>query len=148
MRRHWRLVHRSSDLYESEWVVALSEEPAWAHLAESVWNGLCVATRGWIGGHGQSRLYNAVVWRVPAGRPKWDRSVPEDPWLENSLGSVLHRLESWMLTRSDVHMNEIVEIPITADVARQIDGEFVEDVRDLDDEAPGAGLAAEVRRGQ
>lgn len=144
MVRYWRLSHR---LYSPQaWTIHLSEEPAWAHVVETVWNGLCVVTRGWVGGHGQSRLYNSVVWRVPIGRSRWDRSEPGRPWLENSLGSVLYSVENWMLTRSAEHGHEIVEIPITEEIARQIDEEFVEDILNLHDEAPGADLAGKVRR--
>lgn len=110
------------------WSVQLREEPWWAQLLDSAWDRACGLSHGWLGGHNLPEVF----WRIPLGRPQWDRDDPDDPWLENSVASRLYNLESFMLGWGHRHGRDVVTVPITENVARAINPEFVEDWLDED----------------
>lgn len=101
--------------------------PKWRKVVESVWEGLCWATRGVIAGHGCPQL----MWKVPVWRPKRD----EDGWLINSVAGKLNDLEGCVLgVLADYRPYEVAEVPISVEVARRLAPEMVEILEEDNDE--------------
>lgn len=91
-------------------------------ILEWVWNKLCILTWGWAGGHGMPHL----LWYLPVGWPKWDRSDPDDHYLVNSLPVVLMELENRILFLRDRRNKEklVADIDVTVETVVKIQPDF------------------------
>lgn len=122
MRRTWSL-----SASRDGWAVHVREEPRWAQLFEAGWELFCRLTRGWAGGHGMP----GWGWRIPIGRPRWDRDDPDEPLLINSLAGKLNSVEQWALSRTHAHGRELAEIRVDELAAQKIQPEFVEEMAEI-----------------
>lgn len=128
MKREVFMVHSGGRFY-----VEITNTPRWVLAKDWVWDRLCTATGGWLGGHGMPDMF----WKIPTGWPKWDHHDPEEPWLINSVANLLCDLESWVLgLGADPRVREpvVARIQVDEDVARKLDPVYM-DTYWVDDEA-------------
>ena len=116
--------------------LVLEDVKPWAMALERGFERLCDLTGGRAGGHGLGDW----AWKVPLGRPKYDLSDPDEPWLENSLASALMDLENWTFNFGFKHGTERFlwkkdeRIWLTHERAVAIDPSFVDTCDHLGDD--------------
>lgn len=112
--RRWTVWHSAEGFG-----IKLTEQPTWAVALEHGWDRLCGATGGRLGGHGLGEW----AWRLPLGRPVWDRTDPDEPWLTNSLAASLNNVEQWVCRVAYEQERVVYEAPVDEQTGKRLFGE-------------------------
>jgi hypothetical protein len=100
-----------------------------AVFTDWAWDRVCGLTGGRLGGHNLGNW----AWKLPLGKPDYDRSDPDDPWLTNSLAGGLMDLENWVFKVGYGSEHIVDRVPLTHDQAMKISPQFTAEFDSLED---------------